>query len=162
MSTGGRSCPCHSGNAFEACCAPYLRGETEAPDPVALMRSRYSAYALGEAEHLWRTLHEDHEGRAEAREIALRSVRGARSPLRYAGLAILDQRKKGRSAEVLFHATITERGQDRSFVELSDFSHDGKGWRYLSGVTVPLAELGRDPAGLGIDAFLALAGNRPG
>ena len=160
MSAGGRTCPCHSGAALDACCAPYLRFEKEAPDPVALMRSRYAAFALGEAEYLWRTLHEDHEDRAEDREATLRGIRGTRSR-RYTGLAILDQRRKGRSGEVLFHATLSERGRDLSFVELSDFSHDGKGWRYLSGIAVPIAELGRDPAGLTIDAFLALAAERP-
>jgi SEC-C motif-containing protein len=45
-------------------------------------------------------------------------------------------------------------------VELSDFAHDGTGWRYLSGILVPLAELGRAPEGLTIDAFLAIAGER--
>jgi hypothetical protein len=45
-----------------------------------------------------------------------------------------------------------------SFVELSDFERDADGWRYLSGIMVPVAELGREPTGLTIDAFLALAG----
>jgi SEC-C motif domain protein len=156
-----RACPCCSGAAYEACCAPYHRGEREPPDPVALMRSRYAAFALGEAEHLWRTLHADHPDRGEPREAMLRSLKGAKDRLRYTGLAILDERRRGREAEVLFYARIADRregGEDRSFVELSDFAHDGVGWRYLSGVMVPLEELGRAPEGLGIDAFLAIAG----
>jgi SEC-C motif-containing protein len=153
-----RACPCSSGAAYEACCAPCHRGEREAPDPVALMRSRYAAFALGEAEYLWRTLHADHPDRGEPRDEVLRSLRGARDRLRYTGLAILDERRQGREAEVLFCARITERGEDRSFVELSEFAHEGAGWRYRSGVLVPLGELGRAPEGMGIDAFLAIAG----
>jgi len=55
-----RACPCWSGRTYDACCAPYHRGEREAPDPVSLMRSRYAAFALGEAEYLVRTLAEGH------------------------------------------------------------------------------------------------------
>ncbi|MFT6267889.1 MAG: SEC-C motif-containing protein [Alphaproteobacteria bacterium] len=38
-------CPCGTNKAFEHCCKSYIKGETNAPDPEALMRSRYSAYA---------------------------------------------------------------------------------------------------------------------
>jgi SEC-C motif-containing protein len=152
-----RECPCHSGLAYEACCAPFHRGEREAPDPVSLMRSRYAAFALGEAEYLWKTLHADHPDRAEPKERALRSLRGAKDRLKYMGLTILDSRRKGMSGEVLFCARIFERGQDRSFVELSEFAHDGIGWRYLAGSLVPLAQLGRAIEGLGIDEFATLS-----
>lgn len=161
-----RPCPCHSGLAYEACCAPFHRGEREAPDPVALMRSRYAAFALGEAEYLWRTLHADHPDRAEPQERVLRSLREQRNRVHYVSLAILDERRHGKEGEVLFHAGLTERGQrgqpgeDRSFVELSDFAHDGVGWRYESGILLSLADLGRDPAGLTIDELLAIAGTR--
>ncbi len=156
-----RLCACWSGVTYDACCAPYHRREREAPDPVALMRSRYAAFALGEAEYLLHTLHEEHADRLLPRGDLLRSLRGAKDRLRYPSLAILDQRRTGGAAEVLFAAGIVERGRDASFVELSDFEHDGAGWRYRAGILVPLAELRGAPAGLlglTIDAFLALAG----
>lgn len=156
----GRLCPCHSGLAYLNCCAPFHRSEREAGEPSELMRSRYAAFALGEAEYLWRTLHEAHEDRARPREAVVRSFRNARTTLRYVSLAILEARTRGREAEVLFWAGLTERGTDASFVELSDFEHDGVGWRYRSGILLSLAELGREPRGLGIDEFLALAGAR--
>ena len=155
-----RACPCWSGRTYDACCAPFHRGEREAPDPVSLMRSRYAAFALGEAEYLVRTLAEGNPDQALPRADLLRSLRGARSRLRYPSLAILDERRTGRTAEVLFAAGIVEGGQDRSFVELSDFERDGEAWRYLSGILVPHRELGRDPEGLRIDEFLRLASRR--
>jgi SEC-C motif domain protein len=155
-----RSCPCCSGLAVEVCCGPYHRGASEAPDPVALMRSRYAAFALGEAEYLVRTLHADHPDRALPRADLLRSLRGARDRLRYPSLTILDQRRGQGTGEVLFAAGILEHGRDCSFVELSDFAHDGAGWRYLAGILVPLTELGRAPEGLTIDGFLATSGAR--
>jgi SEC-C motif-containing protein len=124
------------------------------------MRARYSAFALGDAEFLWRTLHEEHEDRARPRDEVLRSLRGARDRLRYERLVILDARRRGREAEVLFCAGLSERGRDASFVELSDFEHDGEGWRYRSGIALPLAELGRPIDGLRIDELLALVAGR--
>jgi SEC-C motif-containing protein len=126
------------------------------------MRSRYAAFALGEAEYLVRTLHEHHPDRALPRADLLRSLRSAKDRLRYPSLAIVDERRRGRTAEVLFAAGLSEGGRDCSFVELSDFSHDGSGWRYLSGILVPASELGRSPEGLTIDEFLALAGRLGG
>jgi SEC-C motif-containing protein len=122
------------------------------------MRSRYSAFALGEAEHLWRTLDASHPDRAAPRDHLARGLRAQKGHRRYPKLVILDSRVHGKTAEVLFFAGVTERGQDGSFVELSDFAHDGEGWRYVSGVLVAREALGREPEGLLIDEFLAIAG----
>ena len=51
------SCPCGSGEPYEVCCAPCIRGTTKAPTAEALMRSRYTAYARCEIAHLNDTLH---------------------------------------------------------------------------------------------------------
>src|SRR5438067_971799 len=56
-----RLCPCTSGNRYAECCARYHRLVREPPDAVALMRSRYAAFASKEIAYLWRTLHRDHE-----------------------------------------------------------------------------------------------------
>lgn len=50
------ACPC-GGATYDACCGPLLRAERLAETPEQLMRSRYTAHALGDAEHLWRTWH---------------------------------------------------------------------------------------------------------
>ncbi|MDR5700045.1 YchJ family protein [Agromyces aerolatus] len=50
-------CPCRSGTAFDACCGPLVGGRTSAPTAVRLMRSRYTAFALGEAGYLLATWH---------------------------------------------------------------------------------------------------------
>ena len=51
-----RPCPCGS-SAYDSCCGRLHRGEAQAETPEALMRSRYSAYALGETDYVWRTWH---------------------------------------------------------------------------------------------------------
>ncbi|MGP7959303.1 YchJ family protein [Sanguibacter sp. A247] len=51
------TCPCGSGSTLETCCLPLLHREREAATPADLMRSRYTAYVLGDADHVWRTWH---------------------------------------------------------------------------------------------------------
>jgi SEC-C motif-containing protein len=52
-----RGCPCGSGEVFGACCGPVVRNERPADTAEELMRSRFSAYALGDVDHLFRTWH---------------------------------------------------------------------------------------------------------
>jgi SEC-C motif-containing protein len=56
LDRGSRPCPCGS-PSYDACCGRLHRGETQAGSPEELMRSRYSAYALGDTDHVWRTWH---------------------------------------------------------------------------------------------------------
>jgi SEC-C motif-containing protein len=50
-------CPCLSGAVYGECCGPFHRGEALAPTAERLMRSRYSAYVLGDAAYLLATWH---------------------------------------------------------------------------------------------------------
>ena len=45
------TCPCGSGDPLDDCCGRYHQGHP-APTAEALMRSRYSAYALGLVDYL--------------------------------------------------------------------------------------------------------------
>lgn len=50
-------CPCGWGEPYGSCCGRLHRREAEAGTAEALMRSRYSAFAVGDVEHLLRTWH---------------------------------------------------------------------------------------------------------
>ena len=50
-------CPCGSGAVYGECCAPRHTGEHPAETAEQLMRSRYSAFALGLEEYLLATWH---------------------------------------------------------------------------------------------------------
>lgn len=50
-------CPCGRPATISSCCGRYLTGETAAPTAEALMRSRYTAFATGNVDHLARTWH---------------------------------------------------------------------------------------------------------
>lgn len=131
-------CPCTSGLRYRDCCARYHRGEAEPPDAEALMRSRYSAFAERQVEYLWRTLHPAHPDRSKPKDELLRELRAVCSAHKYPRLHVLDRRLAdvGSTAVVLFYARIFEKGKDRSFVERSEFQHDGQGWRYLRGTAL--------------------------
>ncbi|MBK8447092.1 MAG: hypothetical protein IPL41_10560 [Micropruina sp.] len=53
---GTAACPC-GGGRYADCCASFLRREAWPDTAEQLMRSRYTAFALGDAEHLLRTWH---------------------------------------------------------------------------------------------------------
>ncbi len=51
-------CPCDSTVSYKLCCGRYHKGNIKAPTAEALMRSRYTAYAMGKAQYLYKTWHE--------------------------------------------------------------------------------------------------------
>ena len=54
------ACPCGGnppGSALADCCGPVVAGDRLADTAEELMRSRYTAYALGHGDHLFRTWH---------------------------------------------------------------------------------------------------------
>lgn len=51
------NCYCGNSISFQDCCEPYIKGITNAPTAEKLMRSRYSAFAIGAADYLVNTTH---------------------------------------------------------------------------------------------------------
>jgi SEC-C motif-containing protein len=130
-------CPCSSGRAYKECCAPYHKG-AEPPDPPTLVRARYSAFAMGEIDFLYRTLDEDHADRVKhTRDQVLAALRAASASFKYMGLEMRESTPADAAgiARVTYRARIFRKGTDVSFVEHAEFRHDGTGWRYLAGKT---------------------------
>jgi len=50
-------CPCLSGETYANCCGRYHRDGSTPPTAELLMRSRYSAFAVGDVPYLMRTWH---------------------------------------------------------------------------------------------------------
>lgn len=145
-----KDCPCRSGARYTACCKPLHEG-ARATTPVTLMRSRFSAFALGLGDYLVETLAREHDDRRLPREALARELGRAKERQRFMDLKIW----WSSDTEVLFFARVFERGQDLSFAELSTFVEEEEGCRYLRGVVVPRERL---PTIEGMDrtAFLGL------
>lgn len=119
-------CPCGTGLSFGECCGAFLAGRATAPTAVQLMRSRYTAFALGEAGYLlatWhpstrpRTLEFDPDLAWRSLEI-VRTVRGG--PL-------------DRDGVVEFVARYSVDGERGAMRETSRFVRDDR-WRYVDPV----------------------------
>lgn len=63
------SCPCMSGQSLNDCCAPFHHGLV-APSALTLMRSRYSAFALGLTDYIQATTHPAQQGTLDMQDIA--------------------------------------------------------------------------------------------
>ncbi|MFZ0565856.1 MAG: YchJ family metal-binding protein, partial [Chlamydiales bacterium] len=82
-------CPCHSGKSYESCCAPYHEGEI-CPNALLLMRSRYSAYALGNADYILKTTHPQHTDNQIPTKQRIQQIEAFSQQTRFEGLAILN------------------------------------------------------------------------
>jgi SEC-C motif-containing protein len=117
-----RSCTCQSGADYEHCCAPYHRGEP-APTPEALMRARYSAYALGDAAYVQQSWH------ADTRPATLDLPPGER----WLGLDVLDSGADDDAGWVHFRATCRDDVGFAVLEEHSRFVREAGRWFYLDG-----------------------------
>jgi SEC-C motif domain protein len=59
------TCACGVGESTETCCLPIIRGTAPAKTAEALMRSRYTAYTLGEVDYLLTSVHPESPGQAD-------------------------------------------------------------------------------------------------
>lgn len=120
-------CPCGLGLPLSGCCGPYLAGDSAPATAQALMRSRYTAYVLGNEAYLLESWHPATrpatlalEGEAiewEGLDV-LRAVRGAEADL---------------WGEVEFIARFRQGGILQGMRELSRFERVQGRWYYRDG-----------------------------
>jgi len=119
-------CPCGSGDTYGGCCLPLHAGEREAATAVQLMRARYSGYAVGELDYVWRTWHP----RTRPREVA----QGGR--LEWTGLEIVDTMagQPGDAEGVVEFRAHHRDGRRRGVLhERSRFAVRARRWFYVDG-----------------------------
>ena len=117
------ACPC-GGGAYTACCKPLHEG-LAAPDAARLMRSRYSAYALGLFDYLRATWHDS------TRPADLREENG--TALKWLGLQVRQHAAVGDTATVEFVARYRIKGKGQRLHELSRFVRANGRWYYVDG-----------------------------
>lgn len=117
------SCPCQSGKPYPQCCQPLHNGEP-ASSPEDLMRSRFSAFAMGNAEYLQRSWH------ASTRPTNLTLDDGER----WVGLSIVESKQQGDQGSVHFRAISHDTGGFSVLEETSRFVKEDGHWFYLDGI----------------------------
>ncbi|MET8277694.1 YchJ family protein [Micromonospora sp. NPDC005174] len=124
--TTGRTCPCGSGRAYDGCCSPIHDGSTQASTAEALMRSRFSAFALGDTAYLLHSWH------SSTRPERLELDRGQR----WTRLEIVDTERGGlldATGTVTFHAHYRDAGRPGTLTERSRFVREDGRWVYVDG-----------------------------
>lgn len=125
-------CPCGQGSKYKRCCRPFHRGQA-APTPVALMRSRYAAYAAGEVEYILATTDPDGPQFRADRPAWVADVQSFCDTTEFLGLDVLAASQDGDRGVVTFRARLSQGGRDASFAERSTFVRSDGRWLYSEG-----------------------------
>ena len=118
-------CYCDTGLLFENCCGLYLQNNQKAPTALALMRSRYSAYAIHNADYLLETTY-----------ISERKYYSKTEILKWATANKWQKLEILSSAEntVEFKAYFLDANQKlQTHYEFSTFKFENGAWFYLDG-----------------------------
>jgi len=116
----------------QECCDPCHAGEMPA-SALALMRSRYSAYALGLVDYIMDTTHPRSPIRNPNRVIWRSELLQFCKETKFCGLEIIEFIDGDDTATVTFIARLEQGGQDVTFKEKSSFSKEGGRWFYKNG-----------------------------
>jgi SEC-C motif-containing protein len=112
-------CPCGSGKSINECCEPYLKGDQLAPTAEALMRSRFTAHAMGNAQYLLDSWHPSTRPESIDIDPAMQWIR----------LSILNSN----TDQVEFVAIYRIQGRAHKLHENSHFIFEGGKWFYVDG-----------------------------
>lgn len=142
MISDGQLCPCTSNLPYQSCCQPFHHKDTQASSAEQLMRSRYSAFCLGNIEYLIATLHPD-KRKTDDRQTLGQTIRQTQ----WLGLKIIDHKVFRQSATVEFVAFFQDQTVEQKINQLherSTFIKEDERWFYVSGAFLPPIKLARN------------------
>jgi SEC-C motif-containing protein len=125
------SCPCFSNKKYKKCCRPYHNG-MNIPTPEALVRARYSAYALGLDDFIMLTTHPESPHYNANKERWRATIKAYILRSRFLRLKILSAEED----KVSYRADIFSvfAGEDNTVIEHCTFKQENGKWLYLDGV----------------------------
>jgi uncharacterized protein YchJ len=119
-------CHCGSLSLFSTCCEPIIKGEVKVDSAEKLMRSRYSAYAISDAEYLMETSHS-----ALRKQQNIKDIKKWADENKWQKLEVFNVTETTVEFKAYF---LDSSKQQQVHYEKSTFIlEDGK-WLYLSGV----------------------------
>ena len=116
-------CPCGSSIHYNDCCKAFHQGEKIAETAELLMRSRYSAYVLGEENYLRETWHKDSRPDETVTD----------KSLQWLGLEVRQSSQENDAATVEFVARCRVQGRGQRLHEISRFVREDGRWFYVDG-----------------------------
>ncbi|MEP2025710.1 MAG: YchJ family protein [Reichenbachiella sp.] len=129
------NCLCGSKKNINECCGTIIKGEP-AKTALALMRSRYTAYCLSEAQYLYNTTHSKHRAAYKIEGIEQWARENTWNQLEIVSVAhgsVSDTK-----GVVEFKAYFTDpKGKKQVHHERSNFLKEDENWYYLDGEINP-------------------------
>lgn len=125
------NCACGSGQSFQRCCWPFIRGIERPATAEQLMRSRYTAYTKANIGYIGQTCH----GSAKAQFDPIRAKQWAKRN-RWLGLTIVATERGGPNDTlgfVEFIAYYADNTGKQSLHEQSEFHKIDGVWYYVAG-----------------------------
>jgi len=124
-------CPCGSGSTYEACCAPFVKRENYPETAEQLMRSRYSAYVVGDVDYIFFSSAPNVQ-----KEFDEESTRQWAESAEWHGLELVSMDKGGAedvegTVEFVAHYTINDHLCDHR--ELAEFTKIDGIWKFQDG-----------------------------
>ncbi len=130
MSTPAQ-CPCGSAAPYEMCCGMYHNNPGTAPTAEALMRSRYSAFALNKFDYIAATQKLDSD--PEQTTDAIEDSNGTTKWTKLTITEVQDGGEKDKTGLVAFSAHFKEGKNTGKLTERSLFKKDKGTWYYIAG-----------------------------
>ena len=125
-------CPCGSGKEYADCCERYISGAAPAPTAEALMRSRYTAYAVHAIDYIVSTCVKKSEG-----DIDIKSTKAWSEKSKWLGLKIVAVEQGGADdteGTVEFEANYEQNGLRDVYHEKAAFKKQDGVWLYDEGI----------------------------
>ena len=121
------ACPCGSQRLLNECCGQYLYTETDAPTAEALMRSRYTAFALKNIPYILSTVPSEYpQNEQEINDWAF--------TCEFVKLQVI-RKQQGKSSHrkgvVEYIASFIENGKAQELHEVAHFRQVNKQWFYI-------------------------------
>ena len=130
------TCLCGSNITYGECCQPFHTAQKIPTTAEALMRSRYTAYALRDGAYLQATW--DITKRPE-------SIDFSRETINWLRLEITETKKGGikdSKGQVTFKAFYSQDNEEYVMNEISRFTKQGGRWFYLDGIIKSISNVG--------------------
>lgn len=123
------NCPCDSGLTFAQCCEPFLKRKSKPATAEQLLRSRYSAFVVGDVDYIVDTHHSKTKKDVKRDEIAQWSKEST-----WKGMKVLEKEAGEASDDkgvLIFHAQYEQNGKHQDHMERSFFEKENGEWRFL-------------------------------
>jgi SEC-C motif-containing protein len=125
------ACPCGSKLSFDQCCEPFLLEQRKPETATQLMRSRYTAYAMGTVEFLYKT-----SSPKVQKEFDADNSRKWAESAKWTGIEIIDEiggKSDDLNGSVEFIAHYTVNKTEFNHHEQADFSKVNGEWVFMDG-----------------------------